>query len=368
MFIVSFLSCSRNTQLDEIERIEISLKDMSIVEKDSIIEGLNLIPLETNKNCLITHIDKIKIINNKFYILDRKSGSIFIFNDTGQFLSKISKQGRGEGEYLVIADFDVHKTSNDIYVLDGMTGNLLVYSENDFIRNVKLEFGAKVSDICFLNNGNIAFETQIFTRNSEWKYQLLITDRNFQLLSKELPYERTSSIVFSPVTSFMPVKENISYLPIYSDQIFHLTKEGILPKYKLDFGNNWIDEDFLFDKNSDPSKFIQGLEQSNSIYSLNTIESHNQIFIYFFYKGDKYAFLYDKKSKKGKFIENYMKNDCEYNGLPLISDKDRFVGVINPFNLTNLKTKKHVKNYPFLSEIDPNGNPIISYIKFKTIN
>lgn len=364
VIVIAFISCSRNVQNEEIENIKISIQEMSHIEKDSIIEDVNLIPLETNDDCLITHIDKIKLINNKFYILDRKSGSILIFNNSGQFLSKISKQGKGEGEYLMIADFDVHFNNDDIYILDGMTGNLLVYRNNEFIKNIKLGFGAKVSDICFLENGNVAFETQMYTINADWKYHLLITDENFNLINKKIPYQKTSSIVISPVTSFVPFGSIISYLPIYRDTIFHITNNEISPKYKLDFGKNWMDNEFLFNKNINPNNFIQGLERSNSIYSLNTIESSNHVFIYFYYKGDKYAFLYDKKSMQGRFIENYMKNNCEYNGLPMISDGDKFVCIISPFELANVLEKTH----PLLNKIDSNSNPIISYVKYKTIN
>jgi len=121
----------------------------------------------------------------------------------------------------------------------------------------------------------------------------------------------------------------------------YIINNGALPEYKLDFGANWIDEEYLYNKKLNPATFFQQLEKSNSIYLLNTIESINHIFIYFMYKGDHYAYLYDKQSKRGVFITNYMKNGCGYNGLPIIPDGDSFVGVVNPYELSNINENKY---------------------------
>ncbi len=362
LFLV--ISCNQKKEHPGVERIEIRVKEMQQIDIDSIVDSVNLVPLEKKEECLIKHVDKIKIHDNKIYVLDRKSGNILVFNKTGKFLSNISKHGRGVGEYIMIADFDINPANGNLYILDGMKNNLLEFNGDKFIKNHELTFGTKVTNICFLGNERIAFETQMYTPNDDWKYHLLITDKNLKLYEKKIPFENTSSMVMGPVSSLITFGATTSYLPVYSNIIYHISEVNVIPKYNLDFGKNWIDEKYLYSEKINPATFFQHLEKSNSIYFLNTIESILHIFIYFTYKGERYAFLYDKEAKRGNFIDAYMKDGCGYNGLPIISDGEYFVGIVNPYELGHLN-KNALKNHPSLRQIKEDDNPMLSFIKFK---
>jgi hypothetical protein len=170
-----------------------------------------------------------------------------------------------------------------------------------------------------------------------------------------------------PVSPFSKYNDVVSYTPIYNDTIFHIKNGHTEPSYKLDFGKNWIDEEFLYSKRINPMTFIQELKKSNSIYFLNSIESSSHIFTYFSYKDKKYAYLYDKDTKEGAFIKDYMENECGYNGLPIVPSGDLFVGIVNPHELININEKKLQEIYPNLNIGDFNNNPFISYVKFKKI-
>ena len=340
---------------------------MHQVDVDSIIENVNIVPLETNANCLIRHVDKIKIYGDQIFILDRKAGNILVYNNSGTFLFKIAKQGKGYGEYITIADFDVEPSTGDIYIIDGMTDKILVFQENKFIKDINLNFGSKAKRICFLGDDRIAFENQISPGKVEWKYHIIIANKNLDILSKEIPYEKSVSLVMSPVSPFSKYDDEVSYIPVYNDTIFHIRNGHVEPKYKLDFGKNWIDEEYLYGKNINPMSFFQDLKKSNSIYLLNTIESRSHIFIYFTYKNEKFAYLYDKDTKKGAFIKGYMENGCGYNGLPIVPSGDLFVGVVNPYELMNVNEKKIQKGYSDLNIGDTNNNLFLSYVKFKKI-
>ena len=58
-----------------------------------------VIPLATNDECLISNIDRLEIVDGKFYIMDHMSQSVYVFNPDGSYAGKIHKHGRGPGEY-----------------------------------------------------------------------------------------------------------------------------------------------------------------------------------------------------------------------------------------------------------------------------
>lgn len=84
----------------------INLTDPSNLKIEDIIDSIHYIQLETNMECLISNIRKIEAFDNKFYILDDKGAGVYIFDNEGHFISKISNQGRGPKEYIKITDIN----------------------------------------------------------------------------------------------------------------------------------------------------------------------------------------------------------------------------------------------------------------------
>lgn len=76
------------------------------VKYSDIITDYNVIPLETTNESLIGNIDKIVFHDNQFFILDQfKVRTIFVFSSTGKFMWKLSKFGKGPGEFIEPTDF-----------------------------------------------------------------------------------------------------------------------------------------------------------------------------------------------------------------------------------------------------------------------
>ena len=94
----------------------------------SFIESYAFVPLETNQDCLIASIDKVKKVKDKFYILDRTNNAIFIFKETGEYFQTLFKVGNGPGEYLQLMDFDVE--DDNLYILDFARQAILKYNED----------------------------------------------------------------------------------------------------------------------------------------------------------------------------------------------------------------------------------------------
>jgi hypothetical protein len=77
-----------------------------------MMKSIKFIPLETTNQSLIGKwINKIKKINNKYYVAyDRKE--LLEFDENGAFVKKIGHLGSGPGEYVELNDFDVFENGS----------------------------------------------------------------------------------------------------------------------------------------------------------------------------------------------------------------------------------------------------------------
>lgn len=114
---------------DEIEVGKVNWEEISSLEK--------VVILETTQESLITNIDKLLTLNEKYYIMDWKAKSIFVFDKDGKFISRLSREGGAPGEYRELRDFDIDQDGN-LHILDYR--RILVYDPNfNFIKHINLE-------------------------------------------------------------------------------------------------------------------------------------------------------------------------------------------------------------------------------------
>jgi len=330
VFLAFLLSCS-NTEDDcsNCTKIIIDLNNKSNNLFSSIIDEIHFTPLEQNDSCLIRQIDKIDIVNDNIYILDRSSSSIFVFNKLGDFLWKVSEQGRGPQEYYGIGDCAVNPLNENIYVLDPISKGVKVFNKHGFLKNIKADhIQARISGIHFLDSQRIALLNKFSSESKQWKYQLLITDENLNVISKQIPYNTRCDMVLSPIAPFSRTTSGISYLPVYENVIFNIDKDNsAIPKYIMDFGRQSIDKDYMLSKELNPMNLFKKLADSGQIYQINYVESVGHLLFYFKYKKDNYLYCYNKQKNSGVLVDDLTENFCGFNELPIYTKYNYFVGV-----------------------------------------
>ena len=88
------------------------------VELSSLIDSVRYVILELTDESIVGNIDKLVIFEDRIYILDKLTSSVFIFDMDGKYLSKISKIGNGPGEYSRLHFFDIEPESRQIVLTD----------------------------------------------------------------------------------------------------------------------------------------------------------------------------------------------------------------------------------------------------------
>ena len=131
ILILCFVNCSdpqeKHDQAIELD-IAGALKNKKEIKLSQIAESIQYIPLETNPRCILGKIRKVHLAGALIFVSDLKDLSIF--NTQGQFINRISKNGRGPGEYTNIWDFDVLPEHRLIFVYSDRLSKVVVYDYN----------------------------------------------------------------------------------------------------------------------------------------------------------------------------------------------------------------------------------------------
>ncbi len=161
--LILFCSCSEKKS----EVVSIDLKNC-VAPAEMFEPDFEIIPLETTEESLIGEIEKVKLHDSCFFVEDRTQKAILIFDWKGKYLNKISRLGRGSGEYVNILDFDVY--DGFVYVFSG-SGYVLRYdTSGKFIDQMEVDddycsmlVAGRDSILLFANN----------VSNSNFNYRLL---------------------------------------------------------------------------------------------------------------------------------------------------------------------------------------------------
>lgn len=298
LFIVSLLlvvSCNSKKATNEIVVEEKGPQVINIEEaigKPSVdillseaLNKLDVLPLETTQECLLSDIGNIQIMNDNIIILDFRAG-ICRFSRDGKFLNKIGSRGQGPGEYLYPKNIMCDGKSNRICIQESdgrgdsfkwydLNGRFiceqpsqkqrLYYGMNGFVFNFKGNYFA-VDRLAFLEE-NIKMNEK---RTNYWSCALLDTSFNVKreymnpdFIGREqsLWENRFTGAMANHWTEEGPFidisNDNLSLLYFQGDTIYQYQsqEETFVPEYILTLGSKSSFEEAHKQYNRDQSYF-----------------------------------------------------------------------------------------------------------------
>lgn len=318
--------------------------------------------LETNKESVFSDLAKASIGNDKLFVFSRNSQEIFLFNITnGSFLGKLSKRGKGPGEYIDLRDFQIYK-DNLIAVL---TYKKINYYDLDFNLIRTYDLGISNSREIYINPSYFHEENNLYYLwNGTIAYQyvkdrlpfLMYTSSKSEILKGYFPvtHKVPSNLRFSES------ENNVLINPILgSNLIYKINNNTIDACYRIDFGKNNLPEGIL--KKSDNPQLAPELLHSNYCYNIgNVFETTNYLYFQFTQRGIIMQGLYSKKSQQckiGKMLP-ITKIEC--------TDGDFLVALIQPMqlndiinNLDKINLRSDIKELFFKIEYSNYDNPIL---------
>lgn len=102
---------------NKVENVYMFIGSDSELHFNSIVDSALVVPLEMKKEFIVGDVSKMNFIDSLCFILDKKTYSIYSFNEFGKYVGTLNKHGQGPEEYLSIYDFDIDRENKRINLL-----------------------------------------------------------------------------------------------------------------------------------------------------------------------------------------------------------------------------------------------------------
>lgn len=292
--VIIVLSCSKGSETIIPEGVEVI--NGFLYEKDSsatsfnysdYLDSVTYFVLETNKESVMGGISGCHLVKDTMYISDYQS--IYIYDIKGNYVRKISKRGRGRGEYLQLSFFDVNKRNGEIYIYDSGKNQIMIYSpKGDFLRSFPVPV---VRDFAVTESGNFVFCYPDYTDvgiRGVW-----LTDKNGTFIKQLVTESDKYRSVVLRDKYFVHVNDSIiSYMGGEdNDYIYHISEDTAKVVYK-------IQSDIKISKRN-LKKQLPQFDQISSYYKDELVETERLLsFVVTNGQGRQVKVFYDKKLKK----------------------------------------------------------------------
>jgi len=317
---------------------------------------VDMVPLETNKNCLIQQIEKVVATENHFVVWDKIQKTILVFKKNGAFVAKktsVSHAGPGEFTFL----FDIDAVKDTLFLLSD--NKIFLYDFNlkhlNTIKLVKFYDKFQISDGWVY--GYNPSQTPI-DREKVGAFNLANPGKSYPLL-----YEKRELGWFRLVVpfNFCSYSGEILFSYLLTDTIYSLQKNRAYPKYVLTFGTRKF-ATHAFDK-IPPNDPYAGMNMFNALRETKFAYSptrfvENDLGISFRIGLEKNnLFFFQNPTKTIHFLsEKCLLDGREFPAILIGFTPSYHIYCANPWDLTP-KLKERIKSKGY--EITDDSNPIL---------
>ena len=242
-FLLLFISCKKEMESYHIKKREpkqISLMESSKKENlEDFIKKIEIVKLKTDIK--LVGINKIVHFEDQYYVLDKKTSQLLIFDNNGSFVRKIGERGRGPAEYQKILDFEIDKTSKQILVLAHYDKALYKFTfSGDFIERTVFDFFVN-SGFALSNKNTYIFMPGIASSNS---HSLVRTDTDGNIIGYDFPFPKNMPIKGIDFSGGLHKQGKTNYFTEPTSSIIYEVNDSIVPLYQFNFGSNtWKEKD-----------------------------------------------------------------------------------------------------------------------------
>src|SRR5690606_32851591 len=196
---------------------------------DDFFAEPSYIPLQTTPESLIGSINRLYFFDGRIYVLDKKQNAVLIFDQSGAFLSKVQRLGRGPGEYQSVMDFTIDRKQKHLLLYADRPYKLLTFEmDGTFLEETRLVG-------LFFNIAMANDRVQVFRKTDKELVSELDHGAVYRTL---IPFDAVDLYFrdfFIPYPSLTTDKK-VNILPPYSDTVYTYTGDSLAVSYVLDFG------------------------------------------------------------------------------------------------------------------------------------
>lgn len=266
-------------------------KSVRKADFDKILDTtFRIVPLATNDECLISNIDKLEIVDGKFYIMDHMSQSVYVFNPDGSYAGKIHKHGRGPGEYANLSNMTV--TENSILVIDHFTGKQVTY-DRQTLQPVSDDYDIFKNLWCLdlFAIGDIIYYINDWSNSPVGKYRLFSKSEKKNSYSNFLPFKKAPDVLMINGPQYGIAGNEALVIFSGDDYIYKVSKDSVSVKYRVEFK----DPKAKYTPGH-PEKVFEDNRGRSTVLGINQIQqAERYVFAEVgFTRENDYYFIYDK--------------------------------------------------------------------------
>jgi len=375
LFLASCLNDIKNTVADDEPALDtVAFNDLAKTQESPKIRNYRFVPLETNEDCLIGDISSIRHHGGKFYIFDKHTArKIFVFDETGRFLYKIDKAGRGYGEYVEPNSFDVDSAGR-VYIQDLMSRKLIVYDRDSATSEIKvpmpfLEFALTGdTDRLFLykafKDGKLDYLAGTYnTATSRAETSYLPSD----------PFRDGFDLPFYSVHWLYHSAQNVSFYKRFSNSIYSFGKRSNELVKKLHIDTDYVPSNSLLQQVIKDRKILHIPGEDTFIKDITSIfESDRYVFFDIHLNGMNVKSFFDKDGKSFSYYKRIVQDVPSNNVVYGVTYEGSFIAAYFPdfgdkgeflkgLDLENMKPEERKK----LENTSIDDNPLLLLIDYE---
>jgi hypothetical protein len=380
VLVVLIVSCSTNSvekRLPVNEKYIIVKLNYPIdneLSLNDVFEKIDIIPLETTDNSLLSHIPKIDVDSTILFVQNKYDKLVYVYDTLGNFKYKIGSIGEGPGEMRSPDVFALNKVKKEVWISE----NSQKIFQYDYQGRYKgfMSLNLFYHDMYISGNGYIYFFASKLTNHNKnggydcWELWIKKLDSeqykvyfpyNYETYPNGGMYNRSIALPFSN-----NAENTTTFHFIYSDTVYSIKDDVVESKYIVDFGNKKASENLSFKSSEQQDEYFR---KNNRIagYVNNVLETDNILRFTYFTDMKVYDVFYNKHS--GKTIEGILDNKIYGAYLFLIlAHNDEIIGYLMPEMLDFEKETSWNFNETEINKLKSlaeDANPVLVRLKLK---
>ena len=388
-FIFFLLSCSKLTHISEsqiakedhiISILPIIENLQPILDLTPYIDTIKYVKLEFTDESIIGSIDKLIIYEERIYILDTQTSSLFIFDMEGNYLNKIAKVGQGPGEYIQLDFFDIDRENKNI-VLTDLIGYWIMWYDFDGNFLFRKKIPVWCEGVSLLPNKGIALYAN-FRNNSDvlkQEFNLICLDSDMNINKVYFPYlskDFNIKISTSIAGHFYHFKDHVNFSFPYGSTVYQFKNDSLISKYKFDFGKDILPIENL----GNPKQFMENYKNKKFSGIYGYIMENDELLFFTIQVNINapliYTVFYSKESGNTLLSFIFMVEKDFNVDLPQTEYNSWIVSKIQAYSLVDWKKvfpKERVSSaseytkarLSLAEELTDEDNPVLMFLKLK---
>ena len=222
-FLLFIIGCA--SEQSKIDELKLSVEGESNLSLSSICDSVMTVSLKTHTGQPIAQIDKLLIIENLIYILDREIlETLFVFDLSGNLQFQLETGPGGPMEFTSLDDFTTDHLGN-IFILNNDQRKIFLFDMNGRFQNT-ISLPDFSHSIEFHKNSIFVYRNNIYQKNDEFQNnQIIRLTLNGEILASYLPITKESNYL-SFHESFKPFysnNENLIFSQALNDTIYEFS-------------------------------------------------------------------------------------------------------------------------------------------------